>query len=84
MESLRSFLRRHFAGKPVVTSRNVGSLFLRLSWVIYEWKFHTALDARIMAQRLCVRLTEINVQDAKVPGDYWPQQCTQNLLARWE
>ena len=24
MEFLHSFLRRHFAGKPVVTSRNVG------------------------------------------------------------
>ena len=29
MEFLRSFLRRHFAGKPVVASRNVGC-FLRL------------------------------------------------------
>ena len=62
MEFLRSFLRRHFEGKPVVASRNVGSLFLRLSWVIYEWKCRDALDARIMAQRLCVRVTEINVQ----------------------
>ena len=84
MEFLRSFLRRHFAGKPVVTSRNVGSLFLRLNWVIYEWKFHTALDAVIMAQRLCVSLTEINVQRCRSKGDYWPQQCTQNLLARRE
>ena len=60
MEILSSFLRRHFAGKPVVASRNVGS-FLKLGWVIYEWKCHTALDAHIMAQRLCVRVTEINV-----------------------
>ena len=30
MEFLRSFLRRHFAGKPVVASRNVGC-FLRLN-----------------------------------------------------
>ena len=29
MEFVRSFLRRHFAGKPAVTSRNVGC-FLRL------------------------------------------------------
>ena len=29
MEFLRSFLRRHFAGKPLVPSRNVG-FFLRL------------------------------------------------------
>ena len=29
MEFLRTFLRRHFAGKPVVASRNVG-FFLRL------------------------------------------------------
>ena len=29
MEFLRSFLRRHFAGKPVVASQNIGS-FLRL------------------------------------------------------
>ena len=32
MEFLRSFLRRHFAGKPVVASRNVGC-FLRLPLV---------------------------------------------------
>ena len=32
MEFLRSFLRRHFAGKPVVASRNVGC-FLRLRFV---------------------------------------------------
>ena len=30
MEFVRSFLRRHFAGKPVVASRNV-SCFLRLN-----------------------------------------------------
>ena len=64
-EFLRSFLRRHFAGQAVVASRDVGS-FLRLSWVIYERKCHTALDARIMAQRLYVRVTEINVERAKV------------------
>ena len=28
---LRSFLRRHFAGKPVVASRNVGCVFLGLT-----------------------------------------------------
>ena len=39
MEFQRSFLRRHFEGKPVVASRNVGC-FLRLSWVIYQWKCH--------------------------------------------
>ena len=33
MEFLRSFLRRHFAGKTVVASRNVDS-FLRLSNII--------------------------------------------------
>ena len=31
MQFLRSFLRRHFAGKPVVASRNV-NCFLRLGW----------------------------------------------------
>ena len=31
MEFLRSFLRRHLAGKPVVESQNVGC-FLRLKW----------------------------------------------------
>ena len=35
MEFLRSFLRRHFAGKPLVASRNVGC-FLRLLRKIVE------------------------------------------------
>ena len=30
MEFLRSFLRRHLAGKPVVASRNVGFFFFSL------------------------------------------------------
>ena len=34
MEFLRSFLRRHLAGKPVVASPNV-SCFLRLGFVQY-------------------------------------------------
>ena len=37
MEFLRSFFRRHFAGKPVVASRNVG-WFLRLA-VLSRWEF---------------------------------------------
>ena len=40
MEFLRSFLRRHFTGKPVLASRSVGC-FLKLRWVIYAWKCHT-------------------------------------------
>ena len=34
MEFLRSFLRRHFAGKPVVASRNVGCFVRLTSFVI--------------------------------------------------
>ena len=37
MGFLRSFLRRHFAGKPVVASRNVG-WFVRLA-VLSKWEF---------------------------------------------
>ena len=37
MEFLRSFLRRHLAGKPVVTSPNVGC-FLRLPFSWYAWR----------------------------------------------
>ena len=33
MEFLRSFLRRHFAGKPVVSSRNV-ACFLKIDFMI--------------------------------------------------
>ena len=33
MEFLRSFLRRHFAGKPVVASPNVGRFLRLLQWV---------------------------------------------------
>ena len=36
MEFLRSFLRRHLAGKPVVATPNVGC-FLRLE---HTWRFH--------------------------------------------
>ena len=36
MEFPRSFLRRHFAGKPEVTSRNVGC-FLRLGLFYLSW-----------------------------------------------
>ena len=36
MEFLRSFLRRHFAGKPVVASRNVG-YFPRLGLFYVSW-----------------------------------------------
>ena len=41
-EFLRLFLRRHFAGKPVVASRNVSS-FLRLKWKLlnnFHWRSH--------------------------------------------
>ena len=37
MEFLRSFLRRHLAGKPVVASPNVGC-FLRLPFSWYAWR----------------------------------------------
>ena len=42
MEFLRSFLRRHFAGKPVVASRNVGC-FLRLGG---QWQ-NSELSTRV-------------------------------------
>ena len=47
-EFLRSFLRRHFAGKPVVTSRNIGC-FLRLVETIF---FFTAQYFLLMWRHL--------------------------------
>ena len=60
MEFLRSFLRRHFTGKPVLVSRNVGC-FLRVRWVIYACA-NATLDVRILTEWLYVRAIEIYLQ----------------------
>ena len=41
MEFLKSFLRRYFAGKPVVASRNVGC-FLRLAFLLLPFALFVA------------------------------------------
>ena len=46
MEFLSSFLRRHFAGKPMVTTRNVGCL-LRL--VMYFYSRHLNEPTRVVS-----------------------------------
>ena len=38
MEFLRSFLRRHFVGKPVVVSLNVGCFLRRARWRVISDK----------------------------------------------
>ena len=40
VEFLRSSLRRHFAGKPVVASRNVGCFLRLVETIIYSFSLH--------------------------------------------
>ena len=62
MEFLRSFLRRHFAGKPVVVSPNVGC-FLRLQQVwIQDLKMGLSLYKTKVTNRESVSFTGITTK----------------------
>ena len=52
MEFLRSFLRRHFAAKPVVASRNVGSFLRPLSRIDLVTVFDAILTSRQTREKL--------------------------------
>ena len=56
MEFLRSFLRRHLAGKPVVASPNVGC-FLRLA-NDYKKNFRNIKDFAINSPNSSINLTD--------------------------
>ena len=60
MEFLRSFLRRHLAGKPMIASLNVGC-FLRLTKMLI-WCFYL-----IVLQKCDHILTELWAQDESCP-----------------
>ena len=54
-------LHHYTSGFPM-ESKGIRLDSSRQYWTTLQWKCHTALDARIMAQSLCVRMTEINVE----------------------